>query len=104
MGACMKCSPRVHVVFFFLSQRRCLYRPATRLHCEYSTKSGFVKKMEPTCFLFDTHSHAHDDLAHLDAIPERKVDKIALMGTSQNDWGVVERLHRAKPGKVLAAS
>lgn len=58
--------------------------------------------MEPR-FLFDTHSHAHDDLAHLDDIPELDVDKVALMGTSQNDWGVVERLHRAKPDKVLAA-
>jgi hypothetical protein len=41
--------------------------------------------MEPR-FLFDTHSHAHDDLAHLDEIPELDVDKVALMGTSQNDW------------------
>lgn len=79
-------SPRVRI---FLRQS-CLSRPTTaRLNCAYySTKSRFVKKkkMEPCLLLFDTHSHAHDDLAHLDAIPELDVDKVALMGTTQNDW------------------
>jgi hypothetical protein len=37
-------------------------------------------------FLFDTHSHAHDDHNHLEVIPQLDVDKIVLMGTSQNDW------------------
>jgi hypothetical protein len=49
----------------------------------------------------DAHTHAHDDVEHLEEIANLKTDKICLMGTRLEDLDVVSQLATDFQMKVI---